>query len=209
MLRLLILVCLLAIGPHAHAQVSPDDARHALDVLQDPQKRAQLIATSGEHRAGAAAGRASPDRRPDRAGQSRRRSPGRRLEASQPRVQRGGRHLRRDPQRAAAVGLAAYHGDRPVGARYPAGHRLAPRRGPAAGLAVEWAVQRVVRRPILALARLAPNGSAPTDEDGEARAEQGETEPPHSRRLAALTLLRRMPLVLARCVWNCCRCSAF
>ena len=71
----------------------------------------------------------------------------------------------------------------------------------AAGLAVEWAIRRAVRRPILALVRRAPNGRTPPGRnDGEARAEHGETEPPHRRRIAALTLLRRVPLVLARLV---------
>ena len=90
----------------------------------------------------------------------------------------------------------------PVGARHPAGHGLAPGRWCwRVGLAVEWAMRRAVRRPILALVRRAPNGGAPAPtKSGEARAERGETEPPHRRRLAALTLLRRVPLVLGRCV---------
>ncbi len=67
------------------------------------------------------------------------------------------------------------------------------------GLGVQWALERAVNRPILALTRRAPNdGHAVEEPDVEARAEQGETEPPHRRRIAATTLLRRMPLVLAR-----------
>ena len=47
MLRLLILAGLLALAPclRAGAQVNPDDARRTLDVLQDPQKRDQVIRT--------------------------------------------------------------------------------------------------------------------------------------------------------------------
>ena len=44
--RLLILAGLLSLAPGPrHAQVSPDDARRTLDVLQDPQKRDQLVKT--------------------------------------------------------------------------------------------------------------------------------------------------------------------
>ncbi len=68
------------------------------------------------------------------------------------------------------------------------------------GSAAEWGLSRSVRRPIFALAGRAPNGGATPEESGEARAEQGETEPPHRRRLAMLTLLRRIPLVTARFV---------
>ena len=69
MLRLLILVCLVAFVPGAAVraqtpaqaggtapaakatpetsapQISPDDARRALEVLKDPQKRAQITST--------------------------------------------------------------------------------------------------------------------------------------------------------------------
>ena len=47
LLRLLILAGLLALVPglRAAAQVNPDDARRTLEVLQDPQKRDQLITT--------------------------------------------------------------------------------------------------------------------------------------------------------------------
>jgi small-conductance mechanosensitive channel len=70
----------------------------------------------------------------------------------------------------------------------------------AIGIAVEWAIRRGVQRPIHALVRQAPNGGPPPDENGEARAEVGETEAPGRRRIAALTLLRRVPLVLGRLV---------
>ena len=67
----------------------------------------------------------------------------------------------------------------------------------AAGMAVEWLIGRTVRRPILALVRQAPNGGLPL-ENGEARAEAGDIEPPRRRRITALMLLRRVPLVVAR-----------
>src|SRR5262249_53165327 len=78
----------------------------------------------------------------------------------------------------------------------------------AAGLVVQWVIGRLLRRPRAALARLAPRGNGngngngttedPEEPDGEARAERGETEPPRRRLTAALTLLMRLPLVLAR-----------
>jgi small-conductance mechanosensitive channel len=70
-----------------------------------------------------------------------------------------------------------------------------------AGLLAQWAIGRALRRPRAALARRMPNGNgngAAQEPDGEGRAERGETEPPRSRRLAALTLLLRLPLVFAR-----------
>ncbi len=79
----------------------------------------------------------------------------------------------------------------------------------AIGLAAQWAVRRLVQRPIRALVRQAPDGGAPDDENGEARAEHGETEAPRSRRTAALTLLRRVPLVLGRCVLELLPVAAF
>jgi small-conductance mechanosensitive channel len=69
------------------------------------------------------------------------------------------------------------------------------------GIAVEWAIRRAVRRPTEALVRRSPGGTSVTEEvDGEARAEHGETEPPWRRRLAAITMLRRLPLVFMRFV---------
>src|SRR5689334_16829205 len=64
------------------------------------------------------------------------------------------------------------------------------------GLVVQWVLGRTVNRPILAMVRRAPDGHAVEEADAEARAEQGEIEPPLRRRLAAITLLRRVPLVL-------------
>lgn len=80
----------------------------------------------------------------------------------------------------------------------------------AAGIAVEMVLRRLLRRPVTVLEMRAPpangvprpgrpEGDPEGDmESGEARAESGETEPPRPRRVAALTLLRRLPLVLAR-----------
>jgi small-conductance mechanosensitive channel len=67
-----------------------------------------------------------------------------------------------------------------------------------AGFAVQWGIRRAVARPIRALAGRAPDGSHAEDDSGEARAEQGETEPPRRRITVALVLLRRLPLVGAR-----------
>ena len=131
MLRLLILASLLAIAPHAHAQVSPDDARHTLEVLQDPQKRDQLVSTLKTIAQAQTAARAQTDR-PDRSREPRRRGAGWCVQLPQSPLRRGNRHPRRDPERAAAVGMAAHHGDRAVGARHPAGHRVATRRCPGA-----------------------------------------------------------------------------
>ena len=67
-----------------------------------------------------------------------------------------------------------------------------------AGFAVQWAIRRSVARPIRALAGKAANGDAPENENGEGRAERGETEPPRRRITAALVLLRRLPLMGGR-----------
>ena len=67
------------------------------------------------------------------------------------------------------------------------------------GLVVQWALSRAVNRPILASSAALPMAVTRWKRpNSEARAEQGETEPPHRRRIAAFTLLRRVPLVLAR-----------
>ncbi|HET8997885.1 MAG TPA: mechanosensitive ion channel domain-containing protein [Acetobacteraceae bacterium] len=97
----------------------------------------------------------------------------------------------------------------------------------ACALAVEYALRRMIARPITALERMAPGGTvqpepsepeilppdvadpllepdeAPDEppEDAEARAEAGDTEPsphPQRRRVSNWTQLRRIPLVFAR-----------
>ena len=86
-----------------------------------------------------------------------------------------------------------------MGARRPPGYRMAPAFSPGDRTGRAVGLSRAVNRPILALVRRAPDGSHAVEEaNSEARAEQGETEPPHRRRIAAFTLLRRVPLVLAR-----------
>ena len=98
----------------------------------------------------------------------------------------------------------------------------------ACALAAEYGLRRMIANPITALERMAPDGTvrpepaeaeilppeppgetpdddagepAETPEEAEARAEAGETEPPHPshrRRLSSWTQLRRIPLVFAR-----------
>ncbi len=201
-LRLLILAGLLAIAPPAHAQVSPDDARHTIEVLQDPQKRDQLINTLKT------IAQAQPKPAPAPAvAPIAPIAPGS-LGAE---VLLGASSFlnRLSSEATATFGAiqsvpllwAWLH----IMATEPWAHDILLETAwrlvvvLAVSLAVEWALRRAVGRPILALVRRAPNGGAPIHEDSEARAEQGETEPPHRRRLAALTLLRRMPLMLGRC----------
>lgn len=73
----------------------------------------------------------------------------------------------------------------------------------AVGGAAQWAAGRALRRPLrLVMRRLAYRplslAPAPEPESGEARAEQGETEAPGNHRARLAPLLRRVPLVLAR-----------
>ncbi len=76
------------------------------------------------------------------------------------------------------------------------------------GVVVEWLLLLVLRRPRRTLQGAAPeaaNGTAEAEEDEAlAPAERGETEPPrhhrHRIRATAWTLLRRIPLALARLV---------
>jgi len=71
-------------------------------------------------------------------------------------------------------------------------------------LAVEWGVRLVLRHPVHILEGRSPeteSAPAPAEPDtGEGRAEVGETEPPGHRQNAALTRLHRLPLVLLRFV---------
>ncbi|HXA20751.1 MAG TPA: mechanosensitive ion channel domain-containing protein [Acetobacteraceae bacterium] len=238
MLRLLILVCLVAFVPGAAVraqqpaqaggmpaakatpetsapQISPDDARRALEVLKDPQKRAQItstletIARTLPQAPAEAAAAPAPAPAPE--------------PASQPSGPLVPNSLGAEVLVGASGFLTHVSGQvvgtlgavRSVpmlwywlkitstdpwarGVLLDAAWRLALVL--VAGLAIEWAIRAAVRRPILALIRQAPNGGPPVDESGEARAEQGEIEPPHHRRIAALVLLRRVPLVLGRLV---------
>ncbi|MDQ2805101.1 MAG: mechanosensitive ion channel, partial [Pseudomonadota bacterium] len=84
----------------------------------------------------------------------------------------------------------------------------------ACGLVAEWVIRRLLRRPVAALEGWAPATMADQEqeqeeseqevdpelnaESAEAAAERGETEPPPARYVAMATLLRRLPLVLIR-----------
>ena len=73
----------------------------------------------------------------------------------------------------------------------------------ACGLLLEAIVRRLLRGPVGILEARSPDGNgthapAPPENSAEARAEAGDLEAPRPRRVAALTLLRRLPLVLVR-----------
>ena len=216
LLRLLILTGLLALVPaiRAGAQVSPspDDARRTLEVLQDPQKRDQLLTTLRTI-AQSPAARPPPRRRPPCRSprQSWRRGADGRLRAPEPHLRRGDRRLRSGPQRAATVVLAAGDGDRPLVARRPAGHGLAP--GAGAGGRPRGRVGGAPRRysaRSVALVRQAPNGdTAGRGRRRGARRKRRDRSHPAAAAIVALTLLRRVPLVLGRSSSNCCRCLPF
>ena len=210
-----------AAGPAA--AISPDQARQALEVLNDPAKRAQFTATLEAIAKAQPAPTASP-------------APASGTDAPSPAPAAGSAPpapASADNAGLAPNGLGAVvlvHGSEflnqiageslkaletvrsvpllwnwlivmatnpwALGILLDAGWRLALVL--AVVIAVAWAVRRAVRRPVLALARQAPNGGAQPDESGEARAEHGETEAPRRRRIAMLVLLRRVPLVIAR-----------
>jgi small-conductance mechanosensitive channel len=194
--RLLMLIGLLVLTPAVHAQVSPDDARRTLDVLQDPQKREQLINTLQTIAHAQTPPAAAPAGVPITPGSL----------GAEVLVGVSGFLDRLSNEGVATI--AAIHAAPGLWAWLKV---MATARGVlldtawrlvvvlAVGLAAEWAVRRVVWRSVLAMAMRAPNGGPPAEEeDAEARAESGETEPPRPRRMAALTLLRRVPLVLGR-----------
>ncbi len=216
MTRLLILACLAFVIPlsaraqppaqPAPPQITPAQAQQALSVLQDPQKRAQITAILET------IARAEPQSPPTATP-----APVPAPTASQPaltvapnslgaEVLVGASHFLNHASTEVINTLSAIRSIPLLwnwlrmmatdpwarGVLLDIGWRLAL--ALVAGLAVEWAIRRSVRRPILALAQRAPNGE-PSNEDGEARAEQGETEPPRRRMTAALVLLRRLPLV--------------
>ena len=85
----------------------------------------------------------------------------------------------------------------------------------AAGFAAETAVGWLLGRPVRVLGARAPAGSDPAEPPGAASTEEaGEpdepaTPMPHARRDAALTLLRRLPLVLTRLVLDLLPVAAF
>jgi small-conductance mechanosensitive channel len=223
-LRLLLLIDLLATlpGSPVAAQVSADDARRTLEVLQDPEKREQLITTLqtiAKARPPTAPASAAPAAAPAAAAPE---------PAAPPAAPAGNGPIapgsvgaqvltsasaflsRMSNEVASAIGtvrsapqllvwleiMATDPGPRSV--LLDAAWRLVLVM--LLGLATEWAVRRAIQRPIRALVRQAPNGNALPAEDAEERAERGETEPPHRRRIAALDLLCRVPLVLGRFV---------
>ena len=68
-----------------------------------------------------------------------------------------------------------------------------------AGLAVEWAARRVLRRPIALLDPRALPAEPEPDETGEARAEHGDVEPPPRRRKSLiLARIRLLPGIIGR-----------
>jgi len=217
-MRSLILVWLLALALAAPAlaqspppQITPDQARQALDVLNDPAKRAQFTATLEAIVNGAPATPPAPADQalpiqlaPNSLGAD---------------VLLGASHFLSHLASRTIDAVHAIH-SLPLlwawlkvmatdpwarGVLLATAWRLALVL--ALGLAAEWAVRRAVQRPILRLVRRAPANGVP-DESGEARAERGETEPVR-RRIAALTLLRRVPLVLGRLVFELLPILAF
>ena len=214
LLRLLILTGLLALVPglRAGAQVSPspDDARRTLEVLQDPQKRDQLLTTlrtiaQAPPPAATPAPAAVPIA-PDSLGAEVLMGASGLLNHISDEVIAGFGAIRSVPQLWFWLQVMATDSwSRNV--LLDTAWRLALVL--AVGLAVEWAARRAIQRPILALVRQAPNGDMPAEEDGETRAESGETEAPRRRRDMALTLLRRVPLVLGRCALELLPALAF
>ena len=226
MLRLPILLCLVLLAVAAPAwaqpptqpapQITPDQARQALQVLQDPHKRAEIITTlEAIARSHPAPEPAPPAPAPPSP------APATSAPADQPAVTVEPNSLGAEVLVGASRFLNYVSTDAintisamrsipllwgwvKVMATYPwarailldTAWRIAL--AVVAGLVVEWAIRRSVRRPIVVLVRRAPNGAHTADETGEARAEYGESEPPHRRRIAAFTLLRRLPLVLVR-----------
>ncbi len=229
--RLLLILCLIVLGSVAPAAaqppgqtnpvapstaITPAQARQALAVLNDPEKRAQFIATlEAIVKAQPAPETAAPTGPTPAAAAAP--APSHASPAYTPLEPNGlgaevllrGSDFLSHVSRQALTALTAVRSlpllwgwvyimaTNPLGrdALLDTGWRLALVF--AVGITVQWVIARAALRPILALVRRAPNGTPPV-EDGEARAEVGETEPPHRRRIAMLTLLRRIPLVLGR-----------
>ena len=210
--RLLILAGLLALLPclRADAQVSSDDARRSLEVLQDPQKRDQLITTlktiAQVPQPAATPTPAAVPIAPDSLGAEALMGASGLLNHVSGDVIAALGAIRSVPQLWVWLQVMATD-PWARGVLLDTAWRLALVL--AIGLAAEWAARRAIQRPIFALVRQAPNGGAPTEEDGETLGESGETEPPRRRRDAALTLLRRLPLVVGRCILELLPALAF
>jgi moderate conductance mechanosensitive channel len=202
MLRLLILAGLLVLMPglRAGAQVAPDDARRTLEVLQDPQKRDQLIKTLqtiAQAQTPAPPAPAAIPLAPNSVGAQALTGAAGLLNRLAAKAVAGVGAVRSVPQLWSWLKVMATD-PWSRGVLLDTLWRLAL--VVAIGLAAEWALRRALRRPTRAIIRQAPDGAPPTGEDAEARAEIGDIEPPRRRHLAALTLLRRVPLVLGRLV---------
>jgi small-conductance mechanosensitive channel len=211
-LRLLILAGLLALVPdlQAGAQVNPDDARRTLEVLQDPQKRDQLVTTlrtiaQAQQPAVTPAPAAVPIAPGSLGAEVLMGASGFMNRASGEMIATF-RAIRSAPQLWVWLQVMATD-PWARGVLLDTAWRLLLVL--VVGFAAEWAARRAIQRPILALVRQAPNGGVPADEGGEASAESGETESPRRRRDMALTLLRRVPLVLGRCVLELLPALAF
>ena len=209
LLRLLILTGLLALVPglqrRCAGQPSPDDARRTLEVLEDPQKRDQFLTTLRTIAQAPPAPTPAPAAvviAPDSLDAEVLMGASGLLNHISDEVIAGFGAIRSVPQLWFWLQVMATNSwSRNV--LLDTVWRLALVL--AIGLAVEWAARRAIQRPIRALVRQAPNGDIPVEEDGETRAESGETEAPHRRRDMALTLLRRVPWCLAAVPSNCCR----
>jgi moderate conductance mechanosensitive channel len=225
-------------APAAPPAISTDQARAALDVLNDPAKRAAFAATLNAiikaQPAGTAPAAAAPAGAPATPGAAPQPA------AAQPTVEGLKIPLAPDSLGAEILLSASDFADR-LGTRtmdaldtvqslpllygwavmmatnYTARSLLADvvwrvALVLACAVAVEFALRRAMRRPIRSLENLAPAivqaeaeepaPEAETDEDPVARAEAGEIEAPVVRRPgpSAWTLLKRVPLVVARLV---------
>ena len=196
-----ILLCLLLLVPlPGHAQVAPDDARRTLGVLQDPAKRDELIKTLDTIARAQPPIAPAPEpvaMAPNSLGAEALMGASAFLTNLTNQVIAAITAVRSVPQLVAwlrAMAVDPWSRDVLLDTAWRLALLL------AVGVAVEWGLRRLVRRPIVALTRHAPNGGPPEEDNPEARAEHGDIEPPRRRRLAALTLLRRVPLVLGRFV---------
>ncbi len=236
MLRLILLVCLALLAPAASSgaqtqtrppgtpvantlpQISPAQARQVLEVLNDPAKRAQFIATldaivqAQAQQPAAQPAPPAPDSPPaDNAGTANKLPLPLEPNSLGADILLGvSNYLTNIANRAVSAvramsSLPSLWGWLMIMATDPwaqavlidTAWRLAVT--VLGGVVAQYAIRRALRRPIAALARRAPGDFPEIEhETGEARAERGETEPPRRRRLAAITMLRRLPLVLLR-----------
>jgi small-conductance mechanosensitive channel len=224
MLRLLFIACLLALVPAAPiwAQppangttatapgISPAQARQVLDTINDPQKRARFTATLEAIVKGLPPPAPTPEPAPAAAPEPASQAPSLAQNGLGADVLVGAsdflNHLSDQTLATlhAVQSVPQLWGWLEVMATDPAASGILLDAAwrlilvLAIAIAVEWAARRALQRPIHALVRRAPTGAPPPEENSVARAEAGDVEPPRRRRIAALTLLLRMPLVLGR-----------